>query len=160
MVDSQCRRGIPANRGQHWPTTKVPRGDKLEQAIRLGFSASNNESEYEAILAGIQLAAALSADKLMIRSDFQLVVGQVNAEYESKDSRMAKYVTLVKEHLAIFSTWKLEHVPRDSNEKADALAVVAASLPITETIFLPIYYQSDSSIATIQVNQVGESSPS
>ena len=73
---------------------------------------------------------------------------------------MAKYVTLVKEQLAIFSTWKLEHVPRDSNEKADALAVVAASLPITETIFLPIYYQSDSSIATIQVNQVGESSPS
>ena len=73
---------------------------------------------------------------------------------------MAKYVTLVKQRLASFSTWKLEHVPRDSNEKADALVVVAASLPITETIFMPIYYQSDSSIATIGVSQVGETSPS
>ena len=69
---------------------------------------------------------------------------------------MAKYVALVKQRLAIFSTWKLEHVPRDSNEKADALAIVAASLPISEIIFLPIYYQSDSSIAIIRVNQVGK----
>ena len=97
---------------------------------------------------------------LIIRSDSQLVVGQVNAEYESRDLRMAKYVTLVKQRLAGFSTWKLKHVPRDSNEKADALSTVAASLPITETIFLPIYYQSDSSIATIRVSQVGETSPS
>ena len=69
-------------------------------------------------------------------------------------------MTLVKQRLAGFSTWKLKHVPRDSNEKADALSTVAASLPITETIFLPIYYQSDSSIATIRVSQVGETSPS
>ena len=65
---------------------------------------------------------------------------------------MAKYVALVKQRLAGFSTWKLEHVPRDSNEKADALAVVATSLPITKMIFLPIYYQSNSSIAIIRVN--------
>ena len=71
-------------------------GDKIEQAIRLGFSASNNELEYEAILVEIELAVTISADKLIIRSDSQLVVGQVNAEYESRDPRMAKYVTLVK----------------------------------------------------------------
>ena len=44
-------------------------GDKIEQAIRLGFCTSNNESEYEVILVGIELATALSVDKLMIRSD-------------------------------------------------------------------------------------------
>ena len=75
---------------------KSPSGDKIEQAIQLSFNASNNESEYEAILAGIELAAAISADKLIIRSDSQLVVGQVNVEYESRDPQMAKYVTLVK----------------------------------------------------------------
>ena len=48
---------------------KSPDGDKIEQAIRLGLCASNNESGYEAILAGIELAIVLSADKLMIRSD-------------------------------------------------------------------------------------------
>ena len=60
-------------------------GEKIEQAICLGFSASNNELEYEAILVEIELAATVSADKLLIRSDSQLVVGQVNQEYESRD---------------------------------------------------------------------------
>ena len=98
-------------------------------------------------------------DKLIIHSDSQLVVGQVNEEYESRDPQMAKYVALVKQRLAGFSTWKLEQILRDSNEKANALTAVAASLPITETIFLPIYYQSDSSIAITRVSQVGKTSP-
>ena len=59
---------------------KSPVKEKIEQDIRLGFNASNNESKYEAILAGIELAAIMSNDKLLIRSDSQLVVGQVNEE--------------------------------------------------------------------------------
>ena len=54
---------------------KSPIGEKIEQAIRLGFNASNNESEYEAILVGIELTATVSAGKLLIQSDSQLVVG-------------------------------------------------------------------------------------
>ena len=57
---------------------RSPSGDKTEQAIQLRFSASNNELEYEAILAGLELAATLFAGKLLVRSDSQLVVGQVN----------------------------------------------------------------------------------
>ena len=102
----------------------------------------------------------MPADKLLIQSDSQLVVGQVNTEYESRDPRMEKYVSLVKQHLGGFLAWKLEHIPRDCNEKADVLAVIAASLPITETVFLPIYYQPDSSIITTQVSQVDKVSPS
>ena len=73
---------------------------------------------------------------------------------------MAKYVSQVKQHLNSFPVWKLDHVPRDSNEKADALASVAASLPITKTIFLPIYHQSGSLIASPQVNLVDKDPPS
>ena len=54
---------------------RTPSRDKIEQEIRLGFSASNNESEYEAIVAGLELAASLSTNRLLIRSDSQLVVG-------------------------------------------------------------------------------------
>ena len=139
---------------------KSPSKDKIEQKIQLGFSASNNESEYEAILAGLELAAALSVGKLLVQSDSQLVVEQVNEEFEFRDPRMVKYVSRVKQCLNSFSVWKLEHIPRDSNEKADALDYVAASLPITETIFLPIYYQPVSSIASPQVNQVDKDLPS
>ena len=135
-------------------------GDKIEQAIRLEFGASNNESEYKAILAGLELAATLSVNKLLICSDSQLVVNQVNEKFEFRDPRMVKYVSRVKQRLSSFPVWKLEHIPKDRNEKADALAYVAASLPLTETIFLPIYYQPASSIGSSQINQVDENPPS
>ena len=94
----------------------------------------------------------MSADKLLIRSDSQLVMGKVNEEYESGDPRMAKNISLVKQRLDGFSTWKLEDITKHCNEKADALASVAASLPITETVILPIHYKSDSSIVTTRVS--------
>ena len=58
-----------------------PTGERIEQAVRLGFSASNNESEYEAMLTGLELALVVGANNLLIRSDSQLVIGQVNAEF-------------------------------------------------------------------------------
>ena len=135
-------------------------GEKIELAVRLGFSATNNESEYEAMIAGLKLALTMGADSLSVQRDSQLVEGQVNAEFESRDPRMAKYASLVKHKLKTLSAWKLEHVPRDDNEKADALASVDASLPIREIVFLPIYYQSESSILHAQVNQIEEVPPS
>lgn len=52
-------------------------GEQIEQAIRLGFSASNNEAKYEAILDGLDLALTLSATKLEIYNDSQLIIGQI-----------------------------------------------------------------------------------
>ena len=86
---------------------RSPSGDKIEQAIQLGFGASNNELEYEAILAELELAATLSAYKHLICSDSQLVVGQVNEEFESRDPRKVKYVSRVKQSLSSFPVWKL-----------------------------------------------------
>ena len=59
---------------------KAPTGERVEHAIRLNFSASNVEAEYEAILAGIDLAQLVLLEKLLIRNDSQLVAGQVNGE--------------------------------------------------------------------------------
>ena len=73
---------------------------------------------------------------------------------------MAKYMGLVKNRLGNFAAWKLKHIPRDSNERADALVAVAASTPIKETIFLPIYFQSTSSIAIDRISHIDEIGPS
>ena len=73
---------------------------------------------------------------------------------------MEKYASLVKHKLSTLTTWKLEHIPGDSKEWADALAVVIASVPIMKTIYLLIYYQPSSSILHTQVSQVEESPPS
>ena len=61
----------------------------MEQAIQLGFPASNNEAEYEAILSGLDLVLALSVYRLRVYSDSQLVVRHVQKEYEAKDAHMA-----------------------------------------------------------------------
>ena len=71
---------------------KAPTGERVEQAIWLDFPTSNNEAEYEAILAGIDLVIPISLEKIIIQSHSQLVVGKVNGKYETRDQRMAKYV--------------------------------------------------------------------
>ena len=58
-----------------------PTEERIEQAVRLGFIASNNELEYEAMIVGLELALAVGTNSLLIRSDSQLVMGQVNAEF-------------------------------------------------------------------------------
>ena len=73
---------------------------------------------------------------------------------------MSKYVSLVTLQLGNFVAWKLEHVSRDSNEKVDTLAIVVASLPIKETVLLPVYYQPKLSITTSWVNQIDKACPS
>ena len=70
---------------------------------------------------------------------------------------MVRYASLVKQQLESFAAWKLEYILRDSNEKAEVLAVVAASLPIQETIFLHVYFQPTLSITTSKINEIDES---
>ena len=57
------------------PQLKVPIGEIIEQTIRLDFPASNKKAEYEAIIAKIDLAISVSSEKIITRSDSQLVVG-------------------------------------------------------------------------------------
>ena len=64
---------------------KSPTREMIEHTIRLDFPTLNNETEYEAILAGIDLVKSIFLEKLIIHSDSQLVVGQVNREYETRD---------------------------------------------------------------------------
>ncbi|CAL8996244.1 unnamed protein product, partial [Prunus brigantina] len=66
----------------------TPDGTLLEQAITLGFPASNNEAEYEALLAGLHLAKELAIKKLAIYSDSQLITNQASGEYMAKHPRM------------------------------------------------------------------------
>ncbi|KAL0427869.1 UNVERIFIED_CONTAM: hypothetical protein Slati_2961700 [Sesamum latifolium] len=72
-------------------------GEKLEYAIKLEFSASNNEAEYEALLAGGELALAVGAKKIIVYSDSQLVVNQIQGSYEARGEKMAKYLLKAKE---------------------------------------------------------------
>ncbi|KAM2034557.1 hypothetical protein ACFXTH_037634 [Malus domestica] len=64
----------------------------MEYALRFKFKASNNEAEYEALIAGLRLAKHLGVKRIDIFSDSQLVVNQVTNNFEDKDSSMAAYL--------------------------------------------------------------------
>ncbi|CAL2259683.1 unnamed protein product [Prunus armeniaca] len=89
----------------------TPDGTLLEQAITLGFPASNNEAEYEALLAGLRLANELSIKKLAIYSDSQLITSQASGEYMAKHPRMILYLDKVQELLKAFPTFTIQQVP-------------------------------------------------
>ena len=69
-----------------------PTGEKINNALRLEFPASNNEAEYETLLVGLQLAKEMKVEQLRIYSDSQLVVNQVNGDYQAKGENMAGYL--------------------------------------------------------------------
>ncbi|KAK0578575.1 hypothetical protein LWI29_012719 [Acer saccharum] len=99
-----------------------PHGDILEQSIHCGFHATNNEAEYEALIAGLDLAKSLSVKIIKVRSDSQLVVRQVNGTYEARDQRMSAYLNKVKQLQSTFDEFSIEQIPRSENTRADALA--------------------------------------
>ena len=62
-----------------------PEGVKVERSFRLGFKASNNEAEYEALLVGLRVVLSLGVADLEVYFDSRLVVSQVKASFEVKD---------------------------------------------------------------------------
>ncbi|KAK0596914.1 hypothetical protein LWI29_020073 [Acer saccharum] len=105
----------------------TPEGDLVECALRFDFKATNNQAEYEALIAGLKISTVLGADEVEIFSDSQVVVNQVLDEYQARDESMITYLELAKELLERFKEYRIVHVPREENEKADALAKLASA---------------------------------
>ena len=99
-----------------------PDGIDKEYALRFGFRASNNEAEYEAVIAGLNLAHFMEADQLEVSSDSQLVVKQIEDSYEARGEKMILYLKKVLKLLKKFVRVQVKHVPRSENSRADTLA--------------------------------------
>ena len=69
---------------------QTPERDKIECMIRLDFPTTNNEAEYEALIAGLDLAKAAGAKNMIIHCDSQVITSQVNGDYECRNERMKK----------------------------------------------------------------------
>ena len=51
-----------------------PEGVRVEKSFKLGFPASNNEAEYEALLVGLRMSRQVRVDKVQLHCDSRLVV--------------------------------------------------------------------------------------
>uniref|UniRef100_A0A2N9HX24 Integrase catalytic domain-containing protein n=1 Tax=Fagus sylvatica TaxID=28930 RepID=A0A2N9HX24_FAGSY len=114
-----------------------PEGLVLEQAVRLKFSASNNEAEYEAMLIGLRTAKKLGANHL-------------------QDDRMSAYVTVARTLLSEFDSTQVAQIGRGHNSHTDVLAKLATALETDmqrtvciETLDQPSFQDQGASVFSI-----------
>jgi ribonuclease HI len=138
----------------------TPDSTTVQYALRLGFKASNNETEYKALLAGLRLAVSLGVQSLQVRCDSQLVVNHISTEYEAKETRMIAYLDEAKKLIEKFENCTIHQIPRAENSWADALAKLGSSVENKVPQTIPIEFIEQPSIGTEkEVNQV-RASPS
>ena len=99
----------------------------IKKSLRLNFSATNNEAEYEALLMGMMMVQKMGGKAVEVFSDSKLVVGQVRGDLEACDSRMQEYLCQIKSIQEKFEVFDLSHIPRSGNTHADLLATLATS---------------------------------
>ncbi|XP_065617070.1 uncharacterized protein LOC136062199 [Quercus suber] len=104
-----------------------PESITIEKSLRLGFLATNNEVEYEALLEGMIMVQKMGGKVVELISDSRLVIGQVHRELEAKDPRMQKYLNQVRHLQFKFKSFNLLQVPRSKNTHADSLTTLATS---------------------------------
>ena len=109
------RRGRHAERSGVCLILTSPEGIDIEYALRFGFRASNNEAEYEAVIAGLNLTHSMEVNQLEVCSDSQLVVKQIEDSYEAKNDKMILYLKKVQELLRKFVRVQVRHIPRAEN---------------------------------------------
>ena len=101
-------------------------GDKIECMIRLDFPTTNNQAEYEALMARLDLAKAASAENMVVHCNSQVITSQINCNYECRNERMKKYLEEVKNQIGNLEV-KFIQIPREENECADHLAKAASA---------------------------------
>ncbi|XP_070006166.1 uncharacterized protein [Nicotiana sylvestris] len=106
---------------------KPPTSSVIRQSVKTS-KLTNNEAEYEAMIVGLELAKGLGAEVIEAKCDSLLVVNQVNGSFEVRDDRMKRYLDKLQVTLHRFKEWTQDHVHREQNIKADALANLGSSV--------------------------------
>ena len=84
--------------------------------------ATNNQAEYGAVIEGLRLAAERGAKRVLVRSDSKLLVEQLAGRFRVKNPTLQRLHEEVRALVRTFDRVDFEHVRREENADADALA--------------------------------------
>lgn len=115
-----------ASRGNPGPASAgvvIAHGDKpvFAGGFFLG-RMTNNQAEYHGLLLGLEQALAMGASSIIVRSDSELLVRQINGQYRVKNADLKPLVKRALDLLERFDSAEVGHVRREGNARADALA--------------------------------------
>jgi ribonuclease HI len=123
-TDGACI-GNPGPAGAGFVITDQQGNLLQEGCVPLGHG-TNNIAEYQAVIAALGAAAEVGATHLIVRSDSELLCRQMSGQYKVKNPGLQKLHIEVRGLMRGFAKVIFEHVPREKNERADALAGEAA----------------------------------
>lgn len=100
----------------------APDGTALARISESIGRTTGNVAEYRALLAGLERAHQLGARHVQVRADSELVIRQMRGVYKVKSPSLRPLYAEVLRLAGRFDSVTYEHVPRDRNTVADALA--------------------------------------
>jgi ribonuclease HI len=99
----------------------LPDGSQIEEAGCLG-KMTNNQAEYIALIRALEHALLLGPNhRLLIHSDSELMVKQLNGEYQVKNADLRGLYNQAQKLEQRFASVQIRHVPRAQNKHADQL---------------------------------------
>jgi len=96
---------------------------KIAERIHRGIGeATNNVAEYRALLLALERAQALKYTDIEVYSDSELLVRQLQGRYQVKHPALKELYGAASDRIGEFRRFGIQHVPREQNAEADALA--------------------------------------
>ncbi len=119
-----------ASRGNPGPASyavmiRRPNGQVVDELKKAIGQATNNVAEYYALIAALDYAQSHHITKLRVRSDSELLVKQIQGHYRVKSPSLRQLSERARRLAAGLAYFTIEHVPREANLEADALANAA-----------------------------------
>ena len=119
-----------ASRGNPGPAAigaviKDGQGRVLGKISRRIGRTTNNQAEYQAVIAALEEAIRLGATSVVIKSDSELVVEQINGRYRVKNPALKPLHQRVRELQSLFQSFTIASIPRRQNVEADRLSNAA-----------------------------------
>lgn len=100
----------------------LQKGEIVAQGSERLGTTTNNVAEYQGIICGLKKALELKASSIILRSDSELLVRQITGAYRVKAAHLQGLHQEAVGLLKRFKSYQVEHVPREQNGLADALA--------------------------------------
>ncbi len=110
---------------------RAPDGRAVESLAKYIGRTTNNVAEYYGLIAALDYAHAHHIKRLCVRSDSELLVRQIQGRYKVKSADLKPLHERARKLAASLVHFAIEHVPRQQNAEADALANAALDRTIS-----------------------------
>jgi ribonuclease HI len=116
-----------ASRGNPGPAaigvTLKNKDNQLIETISASIGVTtNNQAEYLALIAGLKKAISLGAREVMVKSDSELMVKQLQGSYRVKNTSLKPLYSEVVKLAGTLALFQINSIPREQNREADKLA--------------------------------------